>query len=176
MRFFFAIIIGFIFLFFQMIYQKYIDIFHLDLMTLLVLFTAFQFPFIRSLLSAVVLGFLVETFSFYQHGVFIIPYLIVVVIISYIKNFIFSESYLSQAFWIFLIFNFLFFLNPTSGPLFSYKILDYQISSLVNAVFSMPLFLILDHLLDLWLAYFNRRRLKIDEADFYQTQKKDSLI
>lgn len=168
MRFLFAIIVGSIFLFFQLIYPKFLYFFHVDLVTLLVIYAGFRFPFVRSLLTVCCLGFLIEVFSFHGHGVFIFSYMIVVLMISFIRNFIFSESYLSQAFWIFILLGVLSILIPSSRNNIFY--------GFVNCILSIPLFVVLDIFLDKWLKYFNRRRIKIDEADFYQANKKDQLI
>lgn len=148
----------------------------IDLISILVIAVAFSGNFFSSVITVVFFAFMVTTFSIVDFGDLVIVYLIICSIIKLVLDLIYTEAYLTKSLWVFA-FSFVIYtlvgviFDVTdlvlSNPLFW---LQTIIQSLLNAMVSFPFLILLDNLINPWLALFGRKRAQLTGADLYQSQ------
>lgn len=180
MRILFILLWGLILILPQISFRLYIFDLPLGfgLLTLLVIYVGFVFPFVRGLLAVMLLSFVGETFSQVTHGYFILTYAILYIGIQLLADRIYTEAYLTKSLWV-LLFSLIsqcltaFVLEPR-GLFFERGIFWLQalLQSFIDCIISFPLFILLDLTLIRWFALFSRRRSNLTGVDLYEAQSK----
>jgi hypothetical protein len=180
MRILFLTICGIILLFPQMILCiKFAGCdLNLGLITVLVIYAGFSFPFLRGFIAVIIISFILEAMSFVTHGSFILAHLMVYVSIAFLENRIFSEAYTTKSLWVFifsLINQCLFALTYQKSADFlgsGFFWLEAFFQALIQGVVSFPLFIFLDIALDKWMLITSRPRANLTGVDFFQAKSK----
>ncbi len=148
----------------------------LGCITLLVIYTGFTLSLGRGMVAVVGLSLMAETFSYVPPGFLVLTHLIIFSVLQLVVDQILTEAYLTKMIWVFLFYLGNQFLNLWLFGGFS--VLDRApsalgvmlSSSILTALASLPLFILLDVTVRPWLGLFSKQKAQITAADFYQVK------
>lgn len=180
MKLFFFLLWGFVLLAFQLVLRTHpfgIPV-GAGFMTLLVIYAAFTAPFITGMFATIILSWFSGILSGIPPEFIALTHLILFVVIQLFVSRIYSESYVTKSLWIFLF--------TFAGQFLRSLILDPSgewagissfwgqatLQSVVDALISFPLFVILDQTGEYWRRITSRRQAQLTGADFFAVKSR----
>ena len=141
---------------------------------LLVIYEGLSQTFFKGLFSVALITFMAEMFSLAPHGILVLPNLILFVGMQLLIDRLYTEAYLTKAFWAFIFSLAGSFLTavaftPEGSPIL-YSMAGGLMQSAINAVVAFPLFILLDKTCEPWVRFFSSRKAHLTGADLYQAQ------
>lgn len=150
----------------------------LDMFFLLTAFCGMTLPLVQGLISVVIIALLNETLGHVPIGYFVTVHLVVFLAVKLTTEGLFAESYLIKSLCVFtyaiihqIFTTIVMGYFSTLSSTFSFWVFCI-LQSLIHALFSFPLFILMDIVFEKWDGFFHRRTSAVTGADLFQIKNK----
>lgn len=143
-----------------------------------IVYIGFRYSFFKGFIAVILITFILELMSFVPLSAMLVPHLIIFVSLQLLADQFLSESYLTQALWVFLFQIFLVWmehvlvLTPWSFANDSVFWIRLVGVPLLTACLSIPLFIILDAVHGLWDEWFSITEARLTGVELYHAQRR----